>query len=213
LALLVRGGTVVTAETSVRADVLCDGGRIVQIEETIEPPRGAEVVDAGSQYVMPGGIDPHTHMQLPFMGTVASDDFYSGTAAGLAGGTTMIFPGVYSIPHPSVENVLQAWAQHDQCPATAEEADPWSVDDPDRQAVARTIWGPCADGAEIVLWRLRGVGHVWPGPASSYRNWFVGPATSVIDVREEMWRFFQRFTRPDATAIGLAAARAVGDRG
>jgi polyhydroxybutyrate depolymerase len=82
--------------------------------------------------------------------------------------------GVYSIPHPSVENVLQGWAEHDRCPATAEETDPWSIDDPDRQAVARTIWGPCADGAEIVLWRLRGVGHVWPGPESSYRNWFVG---------------------------------------
>jgi poly(3-hydroxybutyrate) depolymerase len=114
---------------------------------------------------------------------------------------------VYSIPHPSVENVLRTWAQHDGCPATAEETDPWSVDDPDRQAVARTIWGPCADGAEIVLWRLRGVGHVWPGTASSFRNWFVGPATSLIDVREEMWRFFRRFTRPEAGALTAAARR------
>ncbi len=53
-------------------------------------PSGAKTVDAGGQYVMPGGIDPHTHMQLPFMGTVASEDFFTGTAAGLAGGTTMI---------------------------------------------------------------------------------------------------------------------------
>jgi dihydropyrimidinase len=47
---------------------------------------------------MPGGIDPHTHMELPFMGTVASDDFYTGTAAGLAGGTTSIIDFV--IPNP-----------------------------------------------------------------------------------------------------------------
>ena len=50
----------------------------------------AMTVDAGGQYVMPGGIDPHTHMELPFMGTVASEDFFSGTSAALAGGTTMI---------------------------------------------------------------------------------------------------------------------------
>jgi polyhydroxybutyrate depolymerase len=130
-----------------------------------------------------------------------------------AGGSTTIFPGLYSIPHPSVENVLESWAQHDRCPAVAAETDPWTVDDWDRQAAARTIWGPCADGAEIVLWRLRGAGHVWPGPVSSFRNWFVGPATSVIDVREEMWRFFKRFTRPGATAIGLAATHPTGDRG
>ena len=98
MALLLKGGTVVTAEQSVRADVLCDGGRIVQVAADIGAPKGCEIVDAGGQYVMPGGIDPHTHMQLPFMGTVASDDFYSGTAAGLAGGTTMIIDFV--IPNP-----------------------------------------------------------------------------------------------------------------
>ena len=47
----------------------------------MEAPAGATIVDAGGQYVMPGGIDPHTHMELPFMGTTASDDFYTGTAA------------------------------------------------------------------------------------------------------------------------------------
>ena len=155
---------------------------------------------AGSRTAMLGdGVRP-----MPVMHVHSVDD----GVVPFAGGTTMIFPGLYSIPHPSVENVLAAWAQHDRCPSSAEETDPWSVDDPDRQAVARTIWGPCADGAEIVLWRLRGVGHVWPGTASSFRNWFVGPATSVIDVREEMWRFFRRFTRPEAAGLTAAARRA-----
>lgn len=69
-------------------------------------PGGAEVVDAGGALVMPGGIDPHTHMELPFMGTVASEDFFSGTSAGAAGGTTMIIDFV--IPSPK-ENLLDAY--------------------------------------------------------------------------------------------------------
>jgi len=90
MSVLIQGGTVVNAEQSFRADVLCDKGSIVAVGEGLEAPSGVRVVDAGGQYVMPGGIDPHTHMQLPFMGTVASEDFETGTAAGLAGGTTMI---------------------------------------------------------------------------------------------------------------------------
>jgi dihydropyrimidinase len=106
MALIIRGGTVVNADRSFRADVLCDKGKIVAVGEKLDVPAGAQTVDAGGQYVMPGGIDPHTHMELPFMGTVASEDFYSGTSAGLAGGTTMIIDFV--IPAPK-ENLLEAY--------------------------------------------------------------------------------------------------------
>ena len=82
MSLLIRGGTVVNADQSIRADVYCADGKIKAVGEKLEVPAGAKVVDAGGQYVMPGGIDPHTHMELPFMGTVASEDFFSGTAAG-----------------------------------------------------------------------------------------------------------------------------------
>ncbi|MGH8859489.1 MAG: dihydropyrimidinase, partial [Polaromonas sp.] len=68
--LLIRGGTVVNADRAFRADVLCQDGRITSVGENLAAPTGATIVDAGGQYVMPGGIDPHTHMQLPFMGTV-----------------------------------------------------------------------------------------------------------------------------------------------
>ena len=84
MTVLIKGGTVVNADRSVRADVLCENGLITAVGEGIDAPKGAAVVDAGGQYVMPGGIDPHTHMQLPFMGTVTSEDFETGTAAGLA---------------------------------------------------------------------------------------------------------------------------------
>lgn len=75
MSLLIRGATVVTHEESYRADVLCANGLIQAIGENLETPSGCDVLDGGGQYLMPGGIDPHTHMQLPFMGTVASEDF------------------------------------------------------------------------------------------------------------------------------------------
>ena len=107
-ALLIRGGTVVNADREQRADVLCVDGRIVAVgdEAAAQAPAGAQHLDASGQYVLPGGIDPHTHMQLPFMGTTTMDDFYTGTAAGLAGGTTTIIDFV--IPDPQ-ENILDAY--------------------------------------------------------------------------------------------------------
>ncbi len=108
MSVLIRGGTVVNSDRSVRADVLCENGVISAIADSIDAPKGARVVDAGGQYVMPGGIDPHTHMQLPFMGTVASEDFYTGTSAALAGGTTMIID--FAIPAPQ-QSLLEAYHQ------------------------------------------------------------------------------------------------------
>ena len=108
MSVLIKGGTVVTAEQTLRADVLCAKGKIVEIAENIKQPGGVKEIDAGGQFVMPGGIDPHTHMQLPFMGTVASEDFFTGTAAGLAGGTTMIIDFV--IPGKQ-QNLMEAYNQ------------------------------------------------------------------------------------------------------
>ena len=111
MAVLIKGGTVVNADRSFRADVLCQDGLISALGEGLEAPENATVVDAAGQYVMPGGIDPHTHMQLPFMGTVASEDFYSGTAAGLAGGTTMIIDFVIPGPQQNVMEAYQQWRE------------------------------------------------------------------------------------------------------
>ena len=72
--LLIRGGTVVNADREFKADVLCVGGKIAALgaAATAQAPSGTETLDATGRLLLPGGIDPHTHMQLPFMGTVAA---------------------------------------------------------------------------------------------------------------------------------------------
>lgn len=106
MSVLIKNGTIVTADQTYKADLFCDEGVIKNIADHLEVPNNARVIDAKGQYVIPGGIDPHTHMELPFMGTVASESFYTGTAAGAAGGTTMIIDFV--IPDPK-ENLLSAY--------------------------------------------------------------------------------------------------------
>lgn len=109
--LLIRGGTVVTAEREFAADVVVQGGKITQVAEpgTAAAPRGARTIDATGQYVMPGGIDPHTHLDMPFMGQVAADDYYSGHAAALAGGTTMHID--FALPLGGMKEGLKIWRE------------------------------------------------------------------------------------------------------
>ncbi|SEG59202.1 dihydropyrimidinase [Marinobacterium lutimaris] len=111
MALLIKNGTVINADQTLKADVLCDEGKILAVGPDLEAPAGAEVIDAAGQYVMPGGVDPHTHMQLPFMGTVASEDFFTGTRAGLAGGTTMIIDFVIPSPQQSLLEAYGTWRE------------------------------------------------------------------------------------------------------
>jgi dihydropyrimidinase len=106
--LLIRGGLVTTAERSFAADILCVDGMIAAIGESLEAS-GAQIVDAGGARVMPGGIDPHTHMELPFMGTVATEDFFTGTAAGFAGGNTTIIDFVIPGPQDSMLEAFRTW--------------------------------------------------------------------------------------------------------
>jgi dihydropyrimidinase len=86
---LIKNGTVVTATETLSADVLVEDEKVVQIGLSIDVPAD-KVVDATNRYVMPGGVDPHTHMDLPFGGSFCSDDFGTGTRAAAFGGTTTI---------------------------------------------------------------------------------------------------------------------------
>jgi len=106
---IIKGGTVVTVEGERRADVLVVGEHIAAVGADLDVPAGAEVIDASGAYVIPGGIDPHTHMELPFMGTVASEDFFSGTSAAAAGGTTSVIDFVIPAPQSSILEAYKTW--------------------------------------------------------------------------------------------------------
>jgi dihydropyrimidinase len=110
---IIKNGTVVTATDTYKADVGIAGGRIVQIGENLEAA-GAKVIDAAGKYVMPGGIDVHVHLQLPFCGTVSADDFVNGTKAGACGGlTTLIDYAIQSKGNKLMDAVTARRAEAD----------------------------------------------------------------------------------------------------
>jgi dihydropyrimidinase len=88
--LLIKNGEIVTASERYVADIWCEGETITRIDRNIDPPPGAEVIDAAGKYVFPGFIDPHVHIYLPFMGTLAKDTYTTGSKAALVGGTTTL---------------------------------------------------------------------------------------------------------------------------
>ncbi len=103
--LLIKSGELVSAEETIRADLLVDGEKIAQVGKELTAPEGALIVDARGKLVLPGGVDAHTHFDLPMFGTVSSDDHYTGHKAGAFGGTTT---AIDFIPHetsPLLNNV------------------------------------------------------------------------------------------------------------
>ncbi len=87
MSTVIKGGTIVAADRTYEADVLIEGETISAIGRNL---KGDKVLDAAGAYIMPGGIDPHTHLEMPFMGTTAAETWESGTFAALSGGTTLV---------------------------------------------------------------------------------------------------------------------------
>jgi dihydropyrimidinase len=103
---VIKGGTVVTADLTYKADVKVEGGVIVEIGPDLS---GDKSLDASGCYVMPGGIDPHTHLEMPFMGTYSADNFESGTRAALSGGTTMVVDFILPGQGQGLMDAAQMW--------------------------------------------------------------------------------------------------------
>ncbi|NOU57178.1 dihydropyrimidinase [Brevibacillus borstelensis] len=104
----IRGGTVVTAADTYQADVLIEGERVAAIGHQLSVD-GAEEIDATGCYVIPGGIDPHTHLDMPFGGTVTADDFFTGTRAAAFGGTTSIVDFCLTKKGESLKSAIATW--------------------------------------------------------------------------------------------------------
>jgi dihydropyrimidinase len=105
--ILIQGGEIVTAGGSFQADILLEGEQIELVKKDIDV-EGVDVVDATGKLILPGGIDPHVHLDLPMFDTVSSDDYYSGGKAAAFGGTTTFLDFVPQ-DYPTLEESLQAW--------------------------------------------------------------------------------------------------------
>ena len=108
--LIFSGGTVVTAEGSYRADVLVEDGKVSAVGTNLEA-NGAETVDATGKLVMPGFIDAHTHMDMPFGGTVTADDWATGTEAAASGGTTTIIDFALQEEGGTLAGAFDTWTE------------------------------------------------------------------------------------------------------
>ena len=106
--LLIKGGTIVTATDTYVADVAVKDGKIVLIGSGLAGD-AATVIDAGGKYVLPGGIDVHTHLDMPFGGTVSSDDFETGTKAAAHGGTTTVVDFAIQGKGQTLTETAAAW--------------------------------------------------------------------------------------------------------
>ena len=89
--LLIKNGTLVSSGGMYKADLAVTGEKITAVGEDILPTHGTKVVDAAGKLVLPGAIDAHTHLAMPFGGTISADGYFAGTRAAACGGTTTVF--------------------------------------------------------------------------------------------------------------------------
>ncbi|MEP0266102.1 dihydropyrimidinase [Dokdonia sp.] len=108
MSVLIKNGRVVTAESDYLGDIYIENESIVAIGKDL-PYKADKTINAKDKLVFPGGIDPHVHLDMPFMGTSSSDDYTSGTRAALFGGTTMVIDFILQTQGDTLKNALKAW--------------------------------------------------------------------------------------------------------
>jgi len=108
MALLITNGRIITAAEDYFADILIEDEEIVAIGKNLHHPAD-QIIDASGKYIFPGGIDPHVHLDMPFMGTYSSDNYETGTLAALHGGTTMVIDFVLQTQGKSLRHALEQW--------------------------------------------------------------------------------------------------------
>jgi dihydropyrimidinase len=108
MSVLIKGGPIVTAADDYVGDVFIDNGTVSLIGESLDVVAD-KTIDATGKLVIPGAIDPHTHIELPFGGTVTCDDFTSGTVSAAFGGTTSLVDFCFQMPGQSFADALATW--------------------------------------------------------------------------------------------------------
>ena len=115
MSVLIKGGRIVTASDDYTGDVFIEDGAVSLLGESLEVAAD-KTIDATGKYVIPGAIDPHTHLELPFGGTVTCDDFTSGTVSAAFGGTTSLVDFCFQMPGQTFAQALDTWHEKiDRC--------------------------------------------------------------------------------------------------
>ncbi len=107
--MIIKNGTLITSDKTFQADLLIVDEKIARVDANLDAP-GHQVLDASGKLILPGGVDPHTHFDLPMFGTVSSDDHYTGTKAAAFGGTTTVIDFV-SLDFPTLSESVKAWRE------------------------------------------------------------------------------------------------------
>src|SRR3989449_6733202 len=105
---LIKNGTIVTASDQYKGDVLIEDEKITVIGTSLDMPAD-KVIDASGKYVLPGGIDVHTHLDMPFGGATSADDFETGTIAAAFGGTTTIVDFAIQYKGQTLHHAWETW--------------------------------------------------------------------------------------------------------
>jgi polyhydroxybutyrate depolymerase len=111
------------------------------------------------------------------------------------GGLGPPFPMTKSqVFHPNIDEMIKRWVAHNGCAAEPRMTERLADRSARGHTATKLVYSNCRDGAEVVLWKLTGAGHVWPGGKQKYLERILGPSTDIIDANREMWHFFSRFS-------------------